>query len=72
MLSGRVQLSSAEARVEEIKGGSVGCFELTQTGPLATYTEPKSAVLMLMVFHGWSIRYPTTDTRQGQRGCVGG
>ena len=26
MLSDRVQLSSAEARVEEIKGGSVGVF----------------------------------------------
>ena len=32
MLSDRVQLSSAEARVEEIKGGTVGVFELSQ-GP---------------------------------------
>ena len=32
MLSDRVELSSAEARVEEIKGGSVGVFELAQTG----------------------------------------
>ena len=30
MLSDRVQLSSAEARVEKIKGGSVGVFELIQ------------------------------------------
>ena len=29
MLSDRIQLSSAEARVEEIKGGSVGLFELS-------------------------------------------
>ena len=27
MLSDRVQLSSAEARVEQIKGGSVGVFD---------------------------------------------
>ena len=39
--------------------------------PLATHTEPKSAVLRLMVSHGWSIRSPTTDT-PGERNCVGG
>ena len=32
MLSDRVWLPSAEARVEGIKGGSVGVFELAQTG----------------------------------------
>jgi C-terminal processing protease CtpA/Prc len=52
LLSDRVELSSVEARVEEIQGGSVGVLELTQTGPLATHTEPKSAVLRLMVSHG--------------------
>jgi len=38
LLSDRVQLSSAEARVKEMKGGSVGVFELNQSdrvsGPL--------------------------------------
>ena len=32
MLSDRVQLSFAEARVEEIKGRPVGVFELAQAG----------------------------------------
>ena len=32
LLSDRVKLSSAEARVEATKGGSVGVFELAQTG----------------------------------------
>jgi len=32
MLSDRVQLSSAEARVEEMKGGSVGLLEAAQVG----------------------------------------
>ena len=32
LLADRVQLSSAEARVEETKGGSVGVFEATQVG----------------------------------------
>jgi len=41
-------------------------------GPLATHTKPKSAVLRLMVSHGWCIRSPTTDTPQGERDCVGG
>ena len=33
----------AEARVEEIKGGSVGVFELIQRDRARTHTEPKSA-----------------------------
>ena len=36
MLSGRVKLSSAEARVEEIKGGSVGVLEAAQVGARLT------------------------------------
>jgi len=72
LLSERVSLSSAEARAEEIKGGFVGVFELTQTGPLATHPEPKLAVMRLMPSHGWSIRPPTTDIPQGERDCVGG
>ena len=35
--------------VEEIKGGSVGVFELIQKDRARTHTEPKSAVLRLMV-----------------------
>ena len=34
MLSDRVQLSSAEARVEGTKGGSVGELDLTHPGPV--------------------------------------
>ena len=37
MLSDRVELSSAEARVEGIVGGSVGVFELSQ-GPALAHT----------------------------------
>jgi hypothetical protein len=33
MLSDRVELSSAEARVEEIKGGSVGVLDLSKKNP---------------------------------------
>ena len=43
MLSDRVQLStvsSAEARVEEIKDGSVGVFELAQRTALAHTPSP--------------------------------
>ena len=50
MLSDRVQLSGAEARVEKIKGGSVGVFELIHPDRARhTHTEPKSAILRLMV-----------------------
>ena len=49
-----------------------GAVYSTHMGPLATHTETKSAVLKLMVSHGWSIRSPTTDTPQGERDCVGG
>ena len=49
MLSDRVWLSSAEARVEEIKGGSAGVLELGQTARARTHTEPKSAFMRLMV-----------------------
>ena len=37
MLSDRVELSSAEARVEEIKGGSVGVFELSHPARARTH-----------------------------------
>ena len=40
MLSDRVELSSAEARVEEIKGGSVGVFEVSQSAALAYIPSP--------------------------------
>ena len=40
MLSDRVELSSAEARVEQITGGSVGVFELTHMVP---QTPPQEA-----------------------------
>ena len=49
MLSDRVELSSAEARVEEIQGGSVGVFELSHPARARAHTKPKSAVLRLMV-----------------------
>ena len=71
MLSDRVYLFSAEARVEEIKGGSGGVHELIQKDRARTHTEPKSAVLRLMVSPGWRIRSPTTNTPQGVRDCVG-
>ena len=71
MLSDRVLLSSAEARVEEITSGSVGVFELAQIGR-SGHTEPKSAFMRLMVSHGWSTRSPITDTQQGERDCGGG
>ena len=44
-----------------------GCLEVTHTGPLSTHTEPKSAVVRLMVSHGWSIRSPTKDPPQGEK-----
>ena len=44
-------------------GGSVGVLESIQKDRARTHTE--SAVLRLMVSHGWSIRSPTTDTPQG-------
>ena len=72
MLSDRVWLSSAEARVEEIKGGSFGVFELIQKDRARTHTEPKSAVMRLMVFRSWSTKFPTMDTQEGERDCVGG
>ena len=53
-------------------GGSVGVFELIHKDRARAHTEPKSAVLRLMVSHGWSIRSPTTDTPQGERGVCGG
>ena len=62
----------AEARVEEIKGGSVGEFELIQKDRARTHTEPKSAVLRLLISHGWSTGSPAMDTPQGEKGCVGG
>ena len=40
MLSDRVQLASAAARVEEIKGGYVGVFELIQRIALAHTPNP--------------------------------
>jgi hypothetical protein len=43
MLSDRVELSSAEARVEGIVGGSVGVFELSHPARARTHTKPKSA-----------------------------
>ena len=49
-------------------GGSVGVFELSQSARARTHTKPKSAVLRLMVSHGWGIRSPTTDTQQVERG----
>jgi len=57
----------AEARVEGIVGGSVGVFELIQRDRARTHTEPKSAVLRLMVSHGRSMRSPTKDTPRGTR-----
>ena len=70
MLPDRVQLSCAEARVEEIKDGSVGVFELIHPDRSRTHTEPKSA-MRLMVSHGWNTTSPNTDTSQGERDCVG-
>ena len=45
MLSDRVWLSRAEARVKGIVGGSVGVFDLIQKDRARTHTDPKSAVL---------------------------
>ena len=42
----------------------MGYFDLTQTGPLATNTEPQSAGKRLT---GWSIRPPVTDTHMVRR-----
>ena len=50
----------------------LGWFDLTHMDPLATHAEPKSAVLRLVVSHGWRMRSPTMDTPQGERNCVGG
>ena len=50
MLSDRVELSSAKARVEGIVGGAVGLFELIQKDRARTHTEPKLAVLRLTLF----------------------
>ena len=58
--------------MEEIKGGSVGVFQSFQKDRARTHTEPKAAVLRLMVSHGWSIRSPITDTSHGEKDCVGG
>ena len=52
-------------------GGSVGVFDLIQGDRARTHTEPKSAVLRLMVSRGWGIRSPTMDTKEGERDCVG-
>ena len=52
MLSDRVKLSGAEARVEGIVGGSVGVVQKDRT---LAHTEPKSAVLRLMVSRSRSI-----------------
>ena len=41
LLADRIELSSAEARVEGIVGGSVGVFELSQSARARTHTEPK-------------------------------
>ena len=52
-LPDRVELSNAEARVEEIKGDSVGVREAAQVGARShTHTEPKSAFMRLMASHG--------------------
>ncbi len=68
LLSDRVELSSAEARVEEIVGGSLGVFGgMRHRCHARPRTEPKSAFLRLMVSHGWSTRSPTMDTPQGER-----
>ena len=45
-------------------------FDLSQSARARTHTKPKSAVLRLMVSHGWSIRSPTMDTPQGERDFV--
>ena len=67
MLSDRVQLSSAEALVEEIKGGSVGVFcgtapgrvgpreQKMLKGPLGTLT----TLIYRVVSRNEMIRYPT-------------
>ena len=57
---------------EGIVGGSAGVFGLIKKYRARIHTEPKSAVLRLMVSHGWSIRFPAIDTPQGERDCVGG
>ena len=51
MLSDRIKLSSAEAHVEGIVGGSVGVGEGILTGFHAhsAHTEPKSAFMRLMI-----------------------
>ncbi len=52
MLSDCIELSSAEARVEGIVGGSVGVSEGIPIGSYSqTRTEPKSASIRLMVSH---------------------
>ena len=67
LLSDRVKLFRAEARVKGIVGDSVGVFDLIHPDRARTHNQSKSAVLRLMVSHGWSIRSPTTDTTQGER-----
>ena len=49
MLPDRLELSSAEARAEKIKCGSAGVAELIQKDRTPAHSEPKSAVLKLMV-----------------------
>ena len=47
-------------------------FELSQSARVRTHTKPKSAVLRLIVSHGWSIRSPNTDTPHGEKDSVWG
>ena len=71
MASGSCLALHAEARVEEIKGGSVGVLELIQQDRARTHTEPKSVVLRLMVSRSWSIRSLTMNTQEGERYGMG-
>ena len=49
MLPDRFELSRAEVRVEKIKCGSVGVAELIQKDRTPAHSEPKSAILNLIV-----------------------
>ena len=52
MLSNRVELSSADARVQEMKGGSVGVFELGYPARDRTHIEPNTAFMRIVVPSG--------------------
>ena len=70
MLSDRVYLSSAEARVEEIKGGSVGVVELCLHGGSARWAYKSGSIAKCEDHLGTSP--PQAENMNGVRHGVSG